>query len=548
MAPSENDLGPPPIASATDAAAAAAASDSSSATPTVDATVPPDARADARETGTPTTPTATAPEAASAPSMASCTTDDDCQAAIKTNSCILSATCDQTWHVCLLGVCNLGPACSLSSCDLSTETCESPTSMGFAISYFRVDSGGVGGLGPATSIAAAYPFLFLLTTNGVVAFNVFNPTTTVPPMVPLDGVPFIPAVLVASGRRVYFVSQVEGNGPMYRQAIGWIDVPGSPFIGSLQATTAFLQTNQPAFATALVGASGELILVYKAASEPTTTVAPPLTDSMTLSPVPIAMLAQDAGVVAASGDNLVAYRYSTSDSHPVFARVTGATQANGLATPEVNVSAFGPVGNQAAFASSSDGTILWESALVRPDGGTVSTSRLTWLAALADGGFDTSAQVDLETYGNTTTGTVVGPVASLDSQTAVTLTADGQTPDASVVEVLDRSTKSAVTGKRAIISAAPSSLGIAASQGFAYVLAQDDPKNQTSTVYVVATDCSQGGVSTPADAGPDADDGETDAGDAGDSGGSGNSGDGGGDGGGGGTGGTKTTTTFHALN
>ena len=463
-----------------------------------------------------------------------CATDADCASVTQATPCIGSSTCDPTWHVCMLDVCNRG-ACALSSCDLASATCDPPTPMGFAISYFPVVAGGVGGFGPASAVAAAYPFLFVLTTNGVVAYDVFNPTTNLPPMTPLRGVPFIPAAIVASGRRVYFVSQVEGNGPVYRQAIAWIDVAGNPFVTSLDATTAWIETNEPTLGAALVDSQANLVLVYANASDPIVTMSAPLADSTMLVPTPIASLAQDAGIVATSGTNLVAYRYARSSSHPAFAIVTGADQANGQATAEDVVAAFGPVDNQATFASGGDGTVLWESALARPDAGTISAARLTWLASLADGGLDTSAHVDLQTYSPGVTGTVVGPAAWLDSETALALAATAETTESTTVQVIDRATGATVAGKRALIPTAPAALGVAVSEGFAYVLAQDDATNQTATVYVVATGCYAGesppppadGGTTPADAATSSRDGSTEAG---------------------GGGGPASGADFHALN
>jgi hypothetical protein len=470
-------------------------------------------------TGSVITVGASAPgDAAATASGVGCATDDDCASVTQATPCIGASTCDPTWHVCMLDVCDRG-ACALSSCDLASATCDPPTPMGFAISYFPVVSGGVGGFGPASAVAAAYPFLFVLTTNGVVAYDVFNPTTNLPPMTPLHGVPFIPTAIVASGRRVYFVSQVDGNGPVYRQAIAWIDVAGNPFVTSLEATTAWIETNEPTLGAALVDAQGNLVLVYADASDPTVTVSAPLADSTMLVPTPIASLAQDAGIVATSGSNLVAYRYARSASHPAFAVVAGAEQANGQATAEDVVTAFGPVEDQATFASGGDGTVLWESALARPDGGTVSAARLTWLASLADGGLDTSAHVDLQTYSPGVTGPVVGPAAWLDPQTALALAATADAPETTSVQVIDRTTGATVAGKRALIPTAPSALGLAVSEGFAYVLAQDDATNHTATVYVVATGCYAGesppppaeGGTTPPDAGPPSGDASADA-------------------------------------
>ncbi len=436
---------------------------------------------------------------------ASCTTDADCAAAVGTNACVASSSCDPTSHVCMLDVCNVG-ACAVASCDLITQQCAAATPTNFTISVFPVVSGGVGGLGPTHAIAAAYPFLFVLTTNGVAVYDVANPTGNVPSMVTLHGLPFIPAALLVAGRRVYFVSTVEGGGPAYRQAIAWVDVPGNPFLTSLEASAAFIETTQSVLDDVLMTSNG-IDLVYAAPFDPTAAIAPPIADSMLVVPAPLGGLAPDAGIVAASGTDLVVYRYASASRHPVFATVTGVAQNSGLASPEHTILTYGAVDNQATFASGDDGTVLWESApLHTTDAGTVgniATARLAWLTPTTDGGLlDPTVFTDLESYPDASATTVVGPALWLDTNTAVALAATGEDTLSTSVQVFDRATGSLVAGKRGVIPAPPHSLGIAASSGFVYVLSADDPNNRSASVYVLAPACSGGDVGAPDDAGP----------------------------------------------
>jgi hypothetical protein len=57
------------------------------------------------------------------------------------------------------------------------------------------------------------------------------------------------------------------------------------------------------------------------------------------------------------------------------------------------------------------------------------------------------------------------------------------------VQVFKRSTSALVAAKRGVLPVTPDHVGVAASNGFGYLLAQDDPQNQSATVYVVATGC-----------------------------------------------------------
>ena len=96
------------------------------------------------------------------------------------------------------------------------------------------------------------PFLFVGTTNGLAAFDVSNPTTTQPTLVPITGVTFTPVRIVSSGRRVFFVGApvAADAGSSDTIPIAWLDVPGTPFVSSLPATST--TTSSPTTDLALV--------------------------------------------------------------------------------------------------------------------------------------------------------------------------------------------------------------------------------------------------------------------------------------------------------
>jgi hypothetical protein len=440
-----------------------------------------------------------------------CSSDADCEANSPGGSCVTSARCDTTWHLCMYDVCDVG-ACAVSGCNLLSQQCSASTPIGYEISLFPVVYGGVGGWGPRFAIAAAFPFLFVLTTNGVVAYDVVNPLGSAPPPMPVQGVPFIPVAVVASGRRMYFVGPVAGAGPNYRQAVAWIDVPGNPFLTSLVATTAWIGTTQSTLANVIPDGTGGVNLEYASVSRPTAWVHPPIGDTTMIVPAPINALLPDADLVAASGQELLAYRYNAANHHPGFALITGAENSNGQASAEQAVTSYGPVDDQAAFGQADDVSALWESAPLRvtADGGTagVQFARLTWLSTAVDAGpeaslIGTQTFVDLESYPASTSGAVVGPPAYLGNDTTLAVAAASANIQDTSVQVFSRATGALVSGERAIIPIGPAFVGVAASNGFGYVLAQDDPQNRSATIYVVAPGCGSaaGGDGGPPEAG-----------------------------------------------
>ena len=426
-----------------------------------------------------------------------CSTDADCQAASPGGACVTSARCDTTWHLCMYDVCDFG-VCEASGCNLLAQQCAPPTPYGYTISLFPMVYGGVGGWGPRYAIAAVIPFLFVLTTNGVVSYDVVNPLGNAPPAMPVEGVPFIPTAVVASGRRVYFIAPVAGAGPNYRQAVAWIDVPGNPFLTSLVATTAWIGTTQSTLENVIPDETGGVSLVYASASRPTAWIHPPLGDTTTIVPAPINGIVPDADLVAATGLEVLAYRYNAANRHPGFALVGGAESSSGQASPEQAVTSYGPVDNQVAFGAADDASALWESAPLRAtaDGGTagVQSARLSWLSTVVDAGpeaslLGTQTFVDLESYPASTSGAVVGQPAYLGNDTSLAIAAvPGNLQDTSI-QVFSRATGTLVSGERAIIPVGPASVGVAVSNGFGYLLAQDDPQNRSATIYVVAPGC-----------------------------------------------------------
>ena len=452
----------------------------------------------------PLTDSATSPDAPIVVGASGCTADADCKAAAAAGGgCVTSATCDKTWHVCLLDVCGNGTGCQAEVCQASM-TCTLPATYRFTPAAFTVSYGGVNN--PQSDIAAAWPFVFVVTTNGVVAYNVFDPTNGSPPEVPVHGLPFIPSGTIAVGRRVYFVNGTQGGGPLFRQAIAWVDVPQNPFLTDLQATSAWVSTPDAPLAGALTnGADGLFFLYGGAPLEPAVNAHPPFADSTVLTPFPNAGLPTGAGIVSSTGTRLLAYRYDPGFQIPNFALVNGAgtaTVQTGSEQPigswlESGVSVPRKLDNQYGFMPGSDGSVLWETAVLdEPDsGGTdgVSLARLAWLVdSSSAGNFDVTSHVDLASYSPPAGGQLVGQPAWVDPGTALGFAAPNTfSTSSTLVQIVKKSPPSILsgTGTSLVLGVAPAQVGVATSNGFAYSVAQTDPRNQTCTVQIFAPSC-----------------------------------------------------------
>jgi hypothetical protein len=449
-------------------------------------------------------PMSDAPLASDAPLVVdagACQTDADCKAAAAAGgACVTSATCDPTWHVCMLDVCGNGASCQAEICQTSSMTCTLPATYNFAPTSFTVQYGGVVPQGPQVSIAAAWPFVFVITNNGVVAYNVFDPTNPTPPLVLVDNIPFIPVAAVAVGRRIYFVNGSQGGGPAYREAIAWVDVPQNPFLTSFRATTAYVSTPNTSLVGALTnGLDGMFLLYGDGQHEPSVNAHPPFTDSTALTPFPCIGLPNGAGIVASTGTRLLAYRYDGSLQIPNFSLVNQAGTASVQTGTEEPFNAWDKVDNQYYFTTGADGSVLWQAAVldVLDSGATdgIASARLAWVVDSATAAnFDSTDYIDLADYSPLASGQVVGQPAWVDATTALGFVVPSSTNTTNtLVQIVKKGvTKlSVVPGVNAQVQLGypPGSIGVAASNGLAYALQQSDPKNQTAQVQILAPAC-----------------------------------------------------------
>ncbi len=430
-----------------------------------------------------------------------CNTNTDCQgAAAAGGACVTSANCDTTSHTCTLDVCGNAANCQAAVC-LRAEL-HDPATYGFAPASFQVTAGGIGGFGVQYSIAAAWPFVFVVTTNGLTAYNVVDPTNPTPPVVPLQGVPFIPVATLAVGRRVYFLTGTQGGPTAYRQAVAWVDVPRNPLMAALQATSAFVTTPDSPLANVFSDDSNGLFFLYGGAMlEPTANVAPPLDDTTMLTPFPNTGLPTGASLVASTGGRLISYRYATytppddgAAGFPVanftFVKSAGTTSAVTTPNPDFPLVAFGALDGQAGFATGGDGSVLWETAILDPVAG-IDKARLSWLVdSAAAGNFDSTSYVDLVTYNPPAAGQVVGQPAWIDANTALGFAAlSSIQTSTTLVQVAYKTPASIDPVRTTQLGVPPGAIGVATSDGFAYALLQNDPMNRSCTVQIIAPSC-----------------------------------------------------------
>jgi hypothetical protein len=430
-----------------------------------------------------------------APNPVQCKADPDCKS---TNGC-LTGKCDTTRNQCVYTLCPAN-ACSASVCGTGNQ-CSAPSTYGFHAGTFHVSLGniGCGGGGPGARrcFAAVYPFVFVGTTNGVVAYPVEDPTNTAPTSIPVAGLPFFPSFIVSSGTTVYFVGAVAGTGPDYKIPIATLDVPTDPTISEMSASTVFDTLQVTSVEIVVPDATGGIYLVHADApnSYPSARIAAPLKDLDSLSFQQNAGFPANSAVAAASGTRLVTFRQDNgypADSY--FSIETGAATSGAQNLGEQDtIPTMGQSQAPDYLAQSPTGGILWSAAAVTiPDGGAGQTvsARLAWV--LDDDNatkFDATTHVDVSTYNIVGLGAdLPGPVAWLDDNTAIVISAPPANTAQALVQIASRNGTPAVVANRSFqLAFHPSQLAVAGSNGFGYVLTPDQTAG--ANVHVFGTTC-----------------------------------------------------------
>jgi hypothetical protein len=427
-----------------------------------------------------------------------CTKDEDCAG---TSGCF-AARCDVPRKACVFQVCRQ-PACNSGLCDVASAKCGAPRPYKYRATQFPVGAQvGCGGV-LSRCFAAVYPFVFVGTVNGVVAFPANDPLNATPTPVPVTGLGFIPSQIVASGSRIYFLGTPVGIGVSSRVPIAYADVPPDPFAAKVGVTTVLATFNRPATDPLVLLARGNdtalLLDTNVATAYASAPIVPPLVEPTVLNSTGTAFTA-GAFPLAASGSRLLLGQINPMGS-PIFGFVNAAGSATAQTVADVPLAAAAPAANPQAFAQSADGAIFWSylSLTSAPPGPPAPANRAVkgyFLVADPAAAIDPTTGVDLELYAATPLGTSsVGPVAMLDAKTAMVTTANPANPGAVTnVSFVTRQPLALVKNadmqpRRHQITLNVAQLAVAGSNGLGYVLAVDPAAPAAPQVHVFDPAC-----------------------------------------------------------
>ncbi len=430
------------------------------------------------------------------PEAGVCTKDEDCKG---TMGC-LAARCDVPRKACVLQVCRT-PACNSATCDVPTAKCGAAKPYKYRAGQFPVGAAiGCGGaLGRC--FAAVYPFVFVGTSNGVVAFAASDPQAAAPPPIPLAGLGFVPSQIVASGSRVYFLGTPVGVGATSRLPIAYADVPPDPFATKIRVTTVLGTYSRPASDPVVLFPRGNdtalLVDLSLASAYASTPIEPPLLEPAVFGSQSVVFTAASTPM-ATSGSRLVMGQI-TAASAAQFGFVNAAGSASPTTTPDVTIATATPVTGPQYFAPSADGAIFWAHVSlapppVLPNPQLIRAAKGYFLVADEKGAFDPAAGIDLEIYGVPVGTQTVGPAAMLDAKTVLVTTSLPANPALSNVGFVTRSPLAIMkntdnTPRRFQLTVPVSQLAAAGSNGIGYVLAVDPAAPAAPTVYLFDPAC-----------------------------------------------------------
>jgi len=430
------------------------------------------------------------------PGAGVCAKDEDCKAAM---GC-LAARCDVPRRACVLQVCRT-PACNSAACDVPSSKCGAAKPYRYRAAQFPVGAAiGCGGaLGRC--FAAVYPFVFVGTSNGVLAFAADDPQSAAPAAVPLTGLGFVPTQIMASGSRVYFLGTAVGAGASARLPLAYADVPPDPFASKISVTTVLATYGRPASDPVTLFPRGNdtalLVDLNVASAYASTPVEPPLVEPAVLGSQPVAFTAASTPL-AVSGSRLVMGQI-TAASTATFGFVAAAGSASPATSPDVPIATATPAAGPQYFAPSADGAIFWAHVSLAPpplppNPQLIRAAKGYFLVPDDKGAFDPAAGIDLEIYGVPVGTQTVGPAAMLDAKTALVTMSLPANPALSNVGFVTRSPLALLknadsTPRRFQLTVPVNQLAAAGSNGLGYVLAVDPAAPTTPTVYVFDPAC-----------------------------------------------------------
>lgn len=423
-----------------------------------------------------------------------CTTDNDCPT---TNGC-LKGRCDQTRRACAYDICHAA-SCAVGVCDQAAKTCNSTQMYKEKAGELVLDQVTTGG------IIAAYPWLFQMTTTGILVYDVSNPTKGKPVSVPLVGLGFVPNQFARSGNRIWIMAPLGGTPA--RLPIAYIDVPADPFTGKIEAHTILANYNRPATESVSIGPSenkGALIL-GPAPTYPTAAVDTLLAEPATKTATPI-VPRDNSTPVALSGSRIVMQGIQplTNQATNQFGLVSGAGTTNPTTSDLVTVADLAAPSLARAATQSVDGTVFFATGThgpgPAPDTIVTRTVRGYFLVKDGKSTIDGAVKgVDLETYAPETApganGDSLRAPTMVDLDTAMVVVAATESPGTATAVQFMKRDGTVDRAKRVTLATSIGTIaGSSASDGFVYIAA-NIPSGQegvppTAKVFVIDPACS----------------------------------------------------------
>lgn len=430
-----------------------------------------------------------------------CAKDDDC---IVPNACA-TRRCDLVAKRCVYDVCR-PMACNASACDPAAKTCAPPAPYKFQVTKFQVGA-------PAQRMVAVYPWLFVQTAVGIVAFNISEPTSATPPKITVSNLGFVPSQMVATANRVFFMTGPSGPGnlPTSTIPIAYVDVPANPFATKIEAKGTLATYSRPGNeGVAMLPRENDTVLLHSASGAgPTlaynaTIVQPPFVEPVTFTTTPLVFQPGFVPANIMSGSRFLMQSYEPNGGIFQFAIVAGAGSAMPANAGVYSFADAGPHGPSQVLAMGPNGSVFWSSTSAtqppnNPDPPSlVRAARAQFLFNEPDGGYDRPSSFDMEAYNPPVLGAgaqIAGPVALLDPDTALVLLAAKEQPVAqTAVQIAKRVplgiVKDGDVPRRALLSVPLNTFVTAtAANGIGYAVANETMPGPNSTVYVFAPDC-----------------------------------------------------------
>lgn len=404
------------------------------------------------------------------PDAAACTKDEEC---VSANGC-LKGRCDFTRRACAYDICH-STACTVGVCDQAAKSCSQPSTYKLKAGELTLDQ-------PSLNVIAAYPWLFQLTSSGVLVYDISNPTKAKPTQIPIVGVGFVPNQFVRSGNRIWIAAPLAGTPA--RLPLAYIDIPADPFTSKIEAHTVLASYSRPAtesIGLVAIDNRGALVigpaptfptaLIDTLLAEPATKTATPLVPKENTSPVTI------------SGSRIVMQAAVAGVLVNQFGLITGAGTTNPTTGDLVTIADMGEVSVSRGSAQGLDGATFFVTGVHQAGAGLpgpgIVTKSVRGYLLLKDGQASLDATikgVDIESYPVDTApgpnADVVRAATLLDNDTFVVAAAAAENnATATAIQFVKRDLSINKEKRVALATALGTIATLTASDGIVYVAA-----------------------------------------------------------------------------